>query len=90
MILKDHENAITNLINGAHWLEAISLIHKCDRFDFFETNLIPGLKTNHSDLLKNIEQYENKFSENKERLELARIEKAKKREKEQESKRTFI
>ena len=56
-----------------------------NRFDFFETNLTPGLKTNQSDLMKSIEQYENKFNENKERLELVRIEKAKQREKELES-----
>jgi hypothetical protein len=35
--------------------------------------------------MKSIEQYENKFNENKERLELVRIEKAKQREKELES-----
>jgi hypothetical protein len=61
-------------------------IHKFDRFDFFETNLIPALKANHSDLLKNIEQYESKFNEIKERLEKVRVEKIKMKEKELESK----
>lgn len=81
--LNDPENSIINLINGSYWIESISMIHKWNRFDFFETNLIPALKTSHSDLLRNIEQYQTKFIENKERLVQVRIDKAKLKEKEE-------
>jgi len=36
--LNDPENAITALIDGCHWQEAITAVHRFCRFDFFETN----------------------------------------------------
>ena len=45
--------------------------------------MIPALKTNHSDLMKTIEQYETKFNEHRDRLAEVRIEKAKQREREE-------
>lgn len=80
--LNDAESAILNLITGGHWSEAIALIHKSNRFDFFETNLLPSIRLNQQDLIKTLEQYEKKFVQNKERLDQVREEKAIKKEKE--------
>lgn len=60
-------------------------IHKANRFDFLETNLLPSLKIQQQDTLKSLEQFEKKFQDDKSRLELVREEKMKKREKELES-----
>jgi len=81
--LNDPENAITALIDGCHWQEAITAVHRFCRFDFFETNLVPALKENQKDLLANIEQLVRKFVDNYERLEEVRTEKAKRREREE-------
>ena len=58
-------------------------IHKFNRFDFFETNLTPALKSNQEDLLKTIETYESSLIEKKTRLEEVRIEKIKQKEREE-------
>ncbi|RNA26145.1 elongator complex 1 [Brachionus plicatilis] len=80
--MNDTESAILNLINGTHWSEALTLIHKSNRFDFLETNLLPSLKSNQQELVKTLEQYEKKFLEHKQRLDEVREEKAKKKERE--------
>lgn len=67
-----------------------SKIHKHNRFDFLETNLLPSLKTTQQNYLKSIDTYQAKFTENKDRLREVRAEKAKKREKELESKKFFF
>lgn len=59
------------------------MVYKHNRTDFFETNLLPAMKTNHGDLIKTMEQYETKFNEQKERLSEVRVEKAKQREREE-------
>lgn len=81
--LNDSENAIMCLLDGGHWEEAISTIHKYDRFDFFETNLIPALKAGKEDLLMNIEKYQERFIEKRDRLKEVRIAKAKRKEMEE-------
>jgi len=81
--LNDSESAIISLVDGCFWQEAITAVHKFDRFDFFETNLIPALKENQKDLIANIDQLKAKFIEKFERLEEVRIEKAKRKEREE-------
>ena len=60
-------------------------MHKSNRLDFLETNLLPSLKSHQQDTLKSLEQYEKKFLDDLSRLKLVREEKLKKREKELES-----
>ena len=80
-----------NNLNGfIYWILFYSKIHKHNRFDFLETNLLPSLKTTQQNYLKSIDTYQAKFTENKDRLREVRAEKAKKREKELESKNSVF
>lgn len=57
-------------------------IHKSNRFDFVETNLLPSLKSTKNDIINSLDTYEKKLINNKTRLDEVREEKIKKREKE--------
>ena len=62
-------------------------MNKYNRNDFLETNLLPSLKTNQSNILGSFEQHEMKFLELKQRLDEVRNEKLKRYYQELESKR---
>jgi elongator complex protein 1 len=79
LYFKDHENAITLLINGSHWDEALRLINKHKRPDFLESSLIPAVKESFEEYIDLIYQKKITFLANKTRLIEARKEKKEKR-----------
>ncbi|XP_071794308.1 elongator complex protein 1-like isoform X2 [Asterias amurensis] len=68
----DTEEAVSVLIDGGHWEEALRLMYKHKREDIIETNLKPALVEKCSGTLTSIEEFTTTFSRYKQRLAVVR------------------
>ncbi|KAK3526535.1 hypothetical protein QTP70_030761 [Hemibagrus guttatus] len=76
---KDCEEAISALIEGTAWEEALRLIYLYNRPDIIETNLKPALLEAHSTQMAFVESQRSLFTRHKNRLALVREQKEKAR-----------
>lgn len=76
---KDCEEAISALIEGAAWEEALRLIYLYSRQDIAETHLKPALLEAHSNQLAFLESQKTLFTRHKNRLAVVREQKEKAR-----------
>ncbi|XP_041464243.1 putative elongator complex protein 1 [Lytechinus variegatus] len=72
----DLEEAITTLVDGAHWEEALRLMYKHKRTDFIETTLKPALVENYESKIDSLANYHSTFERHKSRLAVVRETKA--------------
>ncbi|ELT93767.1 hypothetical protein CAPTEDRAFT_152268 [Capitella teleta] len=75
----DQEEAIVTLIEGGQWEESLRMMHRYKRLDFIETNLITALKENHLSQMELLTSNIQLFQRYKNRLNVVREEKEKKR-----------
>ncbi|XP_053318021.1 elongator complex protein 1 [Spea bombifrons] len=69
---EDCEEAIMLLLEGAHWEEALRLIHKYGRFDILETNLKPALLDAQRNHMLFLDGQKSLFTRHKHRLAVVR------------------
>ncbi|XP_041916665.1 elongator complex protein 1 [Alosa sapidissima] len=77
---KDCEEAISALITGAAWEEALRLVHLYNRQDIIETNLKPALLEAYTTQVSFLESQKALFSRHQTRLAVVREEKEKARQ----------
>eukprot|EP00057_Strongylocentrotus_purpuratus_P001045 XP_001190999.2 PREDICTED: elongator complex protein 1 [Strongylocentrotus purpuratus] len=72
----DLEEAITTLVDGAQWEEALRLMYKHKRTDFIETALKPALIENYENKTDSLANFRTTFERHKSRLSVVRETKA--------------
>ncbi|XP_005092172.1 elongator complex protein 1 [Aplysia californica] len=76
---QDPEEAVAALIEGAHWNEALRVMHKYKRLDLIETHLREGLEESWEHHMEMLTAQKEQFNKYKKRLMLVRIQKEKAR-----------
>ncbi|KAF9415343.1 hypothetical protein BGZ94_000121 [Podila epigama] len=69
---KDSEEAVSALLEGRLWNEAIRVAYLYNRLDLMETHVTPGIADGHHDLMESIQEMRDQFDKQTKRLDEVR------------------